>query len=203
MKYLIASDLHGSAEYVGRLMEALGREEPDTLLLLGDLLYHGPRNALPEDYDTRRCIAMLNSVPCDILAVRGNCDAEVDQMVLDFPIMSDYIFLDDAQPRLFLTHGHLYDPIENLPPIGPGDVMLSGHTHVPASFRNDAGVWFLNPGSVSIPKNGSPHSYMALEDGVFLWKTLEGEVYRELDLRRKKAADYAESGGCRHDKTMI
>ncbi len=183
MKYLIASDLHGSAEYVGKLMDALEREAADKLLLLGDLLYHGPRNALPEDYDTRRCIALLNGVGCGITAVRGNCDAEVDQMVLDFPIMADSIFLTDVSPCLFLTHGHIFDPIERTPPIGRGDVMLSGHTHVPACFQSPEGVWFLNPGSVSLPKNGSPHSYMTLEDRVFRWKTLEGEVFRELDLR--------------------
>lgn len=180
MKYLIASDLHGSAEYVSQLMAARERERADTLLLLGDLLYHGPRNELPEDYDTKRCIAMLNAVAQDMIAVRGNCDAEVDQMVLDFPMMEDYVFLDDAAPRLFLTHGHLYDPIDPPPQLAAGDVMLSGHTHVPASSRSESGVWFLNPGSVSIPKRGSPHSYMTLEDGLFLWKTLDGEIYREL-----------------------
>ena len=182
MKYMIASDLHGSAEYVAQLMDAWAREGADALLLLGDLLYHGPRNALPEDYDTKRVIAMLNGLDAEIIAVRGNCDAEVDQMVLDFPIMADFEIVEYGARKLFLTHGHLYDPIEKLPPIGAGDVMLSGHTHVPASFRSEAGVWFLNPGSVSIPKNGSPHSYMTLENNVFSWKTLSGEVYRELSL---------------------
>ncbi|MGM9614439.1 MAG: phosphodiesterase [Oscillospiraceae bacterium] len=182
MKYMIASDLHGSVEYVSRLMEAWQREAADALLLLGDLLYHGPRNDLPERYDTKRVLAMLNNLSGHIVAVRGNCDAEVDQMVLDFPLMADYEIIGYGSRKLFLTHGHLYDPIEKLPPIGAGDVMLSGHTHVPASFRNSEGVWFLNPGSVSIPKNGSPHSYMTLEHDVFRWKTLEGGVYRELSL---------------------
>lgn len=181
MKYVVASDLHGSAEYVSRLAQAYRREAADGLLLLGDLLYHGPRNALPEDYDTKRCIEILNALAPEITAVRGNCDAEVDQMVLDFPIMADYAIIEHGGRKLFLTHGHLYDPIERVPPqLADGDVMLSGHTHVPASFRNDGGIWFLNPGSVSIPKNGSPHSYMTLENGTFLWKTLGGEVYREL-----------------------
>lgn len=182
MKYMIASDLHGSAAHVARLLDAWRREGADTLLLLGDLLYHGPRNMLPEGYDTKQVLAMLNSLAGHIIAVRGNCDAEVDQWVLDFPIMADYEIIEYGTRKLFLTHGHLYDPIEKLPPIGAEDVMLSGHTHVPASFRNSGGVWFLNPGSVSIPKNGSPHSYMTLEGDVFLWKTLEGEVYRELSL---------------------
>ena len=181
MKYMIASDLHGSAEYVSRLTEAYEREAPDGLLLLGDLLYHGPRNDLPEDYDTKRCIAMLNALGEEITAVRGNCDAEVDQMVLEFPMMEDYEVAEADGLRLFLTHGHIYDHLDRPPEIREGDVLLSGHTHVPASFCED-GIWFLNPGSVSIPKGGSPHGYMTLEDRVFLWKTLEGEIYRELDL---------------------
>ena len=182
MKYMIASDLHGSVEYVSQLLAAWKREGADALLLLGDMLYHGPRNALPEEYDTKQVFAMLNDLDGDIIAVRGNCDAEVDQWVLAFPMMADYEIVEYGTRKLFLTHGHLYDPIEKLPPIGAGDVMLSGHTHVPASFRNSDGVWFLNPGSVSIPKKGSPHSYMTLENDVFLWKTLDGEVYRELSL---------------------
>lgn len=180
MKYLIASDLHGSAEYVGQLLDAYRREGADALLLLGDLLYHGPRNDLPLDYDTKRCIALLNDIGEEITAVRGNCDAEVDQMVLDFPVMADFRTLEYAGRTLFLTHGHLYAPGETPPGLRAGDAMLSGHTHVPASAQNADGVWFLNPGSVSIPKQGSPHGYMTLSDGVFLWKTLDGEVYREL-----------------------
>ena len=182
MKYMIASDLHGSAEYVGQLVRAWEREGAQMLLLLGDLLYHGPRNALPDDYDTKQVMAMLNGLSDDIVAVRGNCDGEVDQMVLDFPIMSSYSWVvTDAGLRLFLTHGHLFDPIDP-PKIKAGTVMLSGHTHVPASSRSETGVWFLNPGSVSIPKKGSPHSYMTLEGRTFRWKTLEGEIYRELEI---------------------
>jgi hypothetical protein len=181
MKYVIASDLHGSAEYVSQLVEAFHREQGDMLVLLGDILYHGPRNALPEEYDTKRVIAMLNDLSDKIIAVRGNCDAEVDQMVLTFPLTADYNILAVEGRRLFCTHGHLYNPVEP-PMIAPGDVMLSGHTHVPASFCSEAGVWSLNPGSVSIPKNGSPHSYMTLEGHTFLWTTLSGQVYRELTI---------------------
>ena len=182
MKCLIASDLHGSAKYVEKLMEAWKRENPFVMILLGDILYHGPRNALPADYDTMRCVDMLNSIFSRIVCVRGNCDAEVDQMVLEFSLQHDFLDYYADGRRLFLTHGHIYGPHE--PPLNmkPGDVMLSGHTHVPACFQSPEGVWFLNPGSVSIPKNGSPHSYMTLEKGLFLWKTLEGEVYRELQL---------------------
>ena len=181
MKYLIASDLHGSARYVSQLMEAWDREGAEGLILLGDLLYHGPRNDLPPDYDTKQVMAMLNGMADRITAVRGNCDAEVDQMVLEFPLLADRIDLPVDGRMFCLTHGHIYNPIEP-PLLDPGDVMLSGHTHVPASFRSPEGVWFLNPGSVSIPKNGSPHSYMTYEGGLFLWKTLAGDVYRELAL---------------------
>ena len=182
MKHLIASDLHGSAEYVGRLMDAWDREGAGLLLLLGDVLYHGPRNALPEDYDTRRCVELLNERFSRILCVRGNCDTEVDQMVLEFSLQHEFIDYYADGRRLFLTHGHRYGPHQPPLDLGAGDVLLSGHTHVPACFQSPAGAWFLNPGSVSIPKLGSPHSYMTLEHGVFLWKTLDGEVYRELDL---------------------
>ena len=181
MKYIIASDLHGSAEHIEKLVEAFRREKGDFLILLGDILYHGPRNHLPEAYDTKEAAALLNELGEYIVCVRGNCDAEVDQAMLDFPVLSDSGFVvTEAGLRLFITHGHRYNPIEP-PKLPAGAVMLSGHTHVPASFASEEGVWFLNPGSVSIPKNGSPHSYMTLEGNTFLWKTLAGgEVYREL-----------------------
>ena len=183
MKYIIASDLHGSAKYVERLMEAWDREQADGMLLLGDVLYHGPRNDLPEGYDTKRCVQLLNPRYRSITAVRGNCDAEVDQMVLEFPLLADFMNLFVDGRRLFLTHGHGYGPHQLPLDLAFGDVMLSGHTHVPECLRSPEGVWLLNPGSVSIPKNGSPHSFMTLEGDVFLWKTLAGEVYRTLDLR--------------------
>ncbi len=182
MKLMIASDLHGSAKYVGRLMEAWEREEAFALLLLGDILYHGPRNALPTDYDTMRCTELLNARFSRIVCVRGNCDAEVDQAVLEFSLEHDFLDYYADGLRLYLTHGHIYGPHDPPASLKAGDVMLSGHTHVPACWQSPQGIWFLNPGSVSIPKGGSPHSYMTLEDGLFRWKTLEGEVYRELDL---------------------
>ena len=160
MKWLIASDLHGSGYYCRALLDAFDREKADRLLLLGDLLYHGPRNDLPRDY------------------VRGNCDAEIDQAVLQFPILADYALLSVGSRLLFVTHGHLFH-LDALPPLHPGDILLHGHTHVPACETRD-GVTYLNPGSLAIPKEDSPHSYMTLEDGVFLWKDLlTGAVYRE------------------------
>ena len=130
MKYLIASDIHGSAYWCGRLMERVEAERPDKILILGDVLYHGPRNALPRDYDPKGVIAMLNPLAPAIVAVRGNCEAEVDQMVLDFPCMADYAEIVDPGGRtLWLTHGHLWNP-GNLPPLQPGSAFLYGHTHV-------------------------------------------------------------------------
>ena len=158
MKLMIASDLHGSAYYTGLLMEALERENPDKLLLLGDLLYHGPRNDLPRDYAPKQVIALLSAHKDKLLCVRGNCEAEVDQMVLPFPVLSEYAMVYTGERTLWMLHGH-----KNLDlPLGPGDVLLCGHTHVPA-IRREGEHFYVNPGSVSIPKEGSCHGYMTLE----------------------------------------
>ena len=175
--YMIASDLHGSAYYTDQLVDAFHREGADRLLLLGDILYHGPRNALPLGYDPKKVIALLNPLADKITCVRGNCDAEVDQMVLDFPLMADYQVVTVDRQMLLMTHGHLYDN-DNPPPVRDGDIVLQGHTHVPLCQHQPGGWWVLNPGSVSIPKEDSPHSYLLLKDGTFYWKTLLGEVYR-------------------------
>ena len=180
MKYLIASDIHGSAYYCTQLLEALQREGADTLLLLGDLLYHGPRNDLPQGYAPKEVIAQLSGVKDKVFCVRGNCEAEVDQMVLPFPVLADYCLLEQKGRVIFATHGHHYN-LENPPLLQPGDVLLHGHTHVPAK-DSSAGFWYLNPGSVSIPKEGSAHGYMTLEDGVFRWKDLSGREYDSLTL---------------------
>ena len=177
MKWMIASDIHGSAFYCEKLMRAWEREKADRLVLLGDLLYHGPRNALPEQYDPPRVIAMLNARKDEILCVRGNCEAEVDQMVLQFPVLADYALLALGGRVAFMTHGHLFNE-QHLPPIKDGDILLHGHTHVPACEVRERYI-YMNPGSVSIPKENSAHSYMTLEDGVFLWKELDGKAYRE------------------------
>ena len=181
MKWMIASDLHGSAFYCKKMLEAFERERADRLLLLGDLLYHGPRNDLPEGYAPKKVIPLLNGLKSALLCVRGNCDAEVDQMVLDFPILADYAVLPVGRRLVYATHGHVHN-LKNLPPLAPGDILLHGHTHIPTWTEFGEGNLYLNPGSVSIPKEGSAHSYMTLEGETFLWKTLEGEVYRELEL---------------------
>lgn len=177
MKLMIASDLHGSAYYTEKLLKAYEKEKPEKLLLLGDILYHGPRNDLPEGYAPKKVIEMLNPLADKILCVRGNCEAEVDQMVLNFPVMADYCVLYEQGKMIFVTHGHLYSE-SNPPKLHQGDVLLNGHTHVPKCAEHD-GWWYLNPGSVSIPKENSHHGYMMLEDGHFLWKDLDGEVKME------------------------
>jgi putative phosphoesterase len=175
MKILIASDIHGSAKYCRKLLERYEEEKAGRLLLLGDLLYHGPRNDLPEEYAPKQVIGMLNALKEEIFCVRGNCEAEVDQMVFSFPVMADYALMPLGDRMVFITHGHVYNK-ENLPPMKAGDILLHGHTHVPAC-EACSGIVYMNPGSVSIPKNGTPHSYMTLEGETFTWKTLEGETF--------------------------
>ena len=180
MKIMIASDLHGSAYYCRQLVDAYEREQADRLLLLGDILYHGPRNDLPREYATKEVVKLLNALKDEIFCVRGNCDTEVDQMVLEFPILADYCLLDSGGRLVYATHGHRFN-INNLQPIQPGDILLHGHTHVPAWQEFGNGNIYLNPGSVSIPKSDSKNSYMTLEDGIFTWKDLEGNAYHTYD----------------------
>ena len=170
MKLLIASDIHGSAFWCSKLMEVMEEFNPDHLILLGDLLYHGPRNDLPKDYAPKQVIPMLSKHADKIIAVRGNCEAEVDQMVLPFPCMADFSQLITDGKVLYLTHGHHHSP-DNLPPLKEGSIFLSGHTHVKLDEVRK-GIRCLNPGSVSIPKDGS-HSCLLYEDGTFSFKILE------------------------------
>ena len=170
-KWMIASDIHGSAYYCKKLLEAYEREGAERLILLGDILYHGPRNDLPRDYAPREVISLLSPYRSVILAVRGNCDTEVDQMVLPFPILADYAVLTVGEHLAYLTHGHKYNE-ENLPPLAKGDYLINGHTHVRARREHEDYV-YLNPGSVSIPKENTPHGYMMLEGDEFRFASLE------------------------------
>ena len=181
MKWMIASDLHGSYFYASQMQQAFEREQADRLLLLGDLLYHGPRNDLPEGYAPKEVIPLLNGLKQKICCVRGNCEAEVDQMVLEFPVMADYCILPLGGRLLYATHGHIYNT-QNPPPLAPGDLLLHGHTHVPAWTDFGQGNLYLNPGSVSIPKENTVHSYMTLEGNTACWKTMEGVCYHQLQL---------------------
>ena len=182
MKCMIISDIHGSYTDLRRVMDIYEEEQFDKLIILGDILYHGPRNDLPKDYAPKEVIAMLNPLKDEFLCVRGNCDAEVDQMVLKFSIMDDYKTLPLGDKTLYLSHGHIYGK-EKLPcDMKKGDILLGGHTHVPEIVDID-GCVYMNCGSVSIPKENSPHSFMVFENNEFLWKNLEnGEVYKSFKL---------------------
>ena len=178
MKLLIASDIHGAADCCRALLDAWDREGADRLLLLGDVLYHGPRNDLPQGYAPKEVIALLNARKDRIFCVRGNCDAEVDQMVLEFPVMAEYAILTAGTRMIFATHGHVFNE-KNLPPLHKGDILLHGHTHVPKCVAHENYI-YMNPGSVSIPKENSYHGYMTWEGSDFVWKDLEGGVRNEV-----------------------
>lgn len=175
MRFMIASDIHGSAFYCRQMIDAYRREGAERLLLLGDILYHGPRNDLPREYAPKEVIALLNHIKQEILCVRGNCDTEVDQMVLEFPILSDYCLLEIDGQTILATHGHIWNP-DNPAMVKQGDILLNGHTHIPACEEKE-GFYYMNPGSVSIPKENSENSYMIYDNGIFEWKNLEGKVY--------------------------
>lgn len=180
MKLMFASDIHGSAYYCKKMLEAYQAEKAVRLMLLGDILYHGPRNNLPKDYAPKEVIAMLNPMKNDICAVRGNCEAEVDQMVLDFPVMADYCVILEGNRTIYATHGHVYNE-GHLPPLKEGDILIHGHTHVLRAEKKEH-YTILNPGSVSIPKEGNPPSYAILENGDFRIKGFDGQVIKKLEL---------------------
>ena len=177
MKWFIASDIHGSTYFCEKMLNAYKKENADRILLLGDILYHGPRNDLPRDYNPKAVIEMLNGVKNDIMCVRGNCDTEVDQMVLDFPLKADYAVITYNSTLIYATHGHIFNE-ENLPPLKKGDILLHGHTHIPAC-RVHENYTYINPGSVSIPKSDSHHGYMIFKDGVFYWKDIDGNEIQQ------------------------
>ena len=191
MKYMFASDVHGSAYYCRKMLDVYKEEKAERLVLLGDLLYHGPRNDLPREYAPKQVISMLNDMKKEIYAVRGNCEAEVDQMVLQFPVMADYCILNLDGRTFYATHGHIYNE-NNLPPIQEGDILIHGHTHVLKAEQKE-GYVLLNPGSVSIPKEGNiptyavlkegnPPTYAIFEDGVFTIKDFEGNIVKSIKL---------------------
>ena len=172
MKIMFASDIHGSYDAAKKIKNAYEAERADKLVLLGDLLYHGPRNPFPAEYNPQKVFELLNTVKNELLCVRGNCDSEVDQMVLEFPIRADYALLECDSITMFLTHGHLFDE-NNTPPVKDGDVIISGHTHIPLAHKKD-GIVFLNPGSAALPKENYEKSYMIYENRKFIIKTFDG-----------------------------
>lgn len=180
MKYMIASDIHGSAYYCRELLDVYKKSGAERLILLGDILYHGPRNDLPKEYAPKEVISMLNSYKDQIYNVRGNCDAEVDQMVLEFPVLSDYALFAINGLTIYATHGHIYNK-EHLLPMQKGDILLHGHTHI-LTAETFGDITILNPGSVSIPKGGNPPTYALLEDQIFRIMDFDGNIVKEMNL---------------------
>lgn len=174
MKWMAASDIHGSAYYCRKMLEAFEREKADRLLLLGDILYHGPRNDLPEGYHPKKVIELLNRYKEDIVCVRGNCDTEVDQMVLEFPIMAEYCVLCMGERLIYASHGHKFGE-ENPPLLHQGDILLCGHTHIP-KCTDHGSFLYMNPGSVSLPKEDSWRGYMLISGENFVWKDFDGKI---------------------------
>ncbi|RXI40020.1 phosphodiesterase [Clostridium tetani] len=180
MKLFFISDIHGSSYYLEKVINIFEKEKADYLVILGDELYHGARNPLPKEYNPKKVAEILNTYKNKIIAVRGNCDSEVDQMVLNYPIMSDYSIILYNNRRLFLTHGHIYNK-NNLPTISNGDVLIYGHTHVPIAEKIN-NIFIVNPGSITFPKENTPHCYGVLENNTFKIKTLDGEVFKEINI---------------------
>ena len=181
MKLLIASDIHGDAVCCQALLDAFKRENAEKILLLGDILYHGPRNDLPEGYAPKEVISMLNNIKEYILCVRGNCDTEVDQMVLEFPVLADYAYLVDGEVRFFLTHGHKFN-LDAMPPISAGDVLLHGHTHVLKIEKFGNGNYYVNPGSVSLPKENNPKTFAIYESRTLSIMDFDKRVIKSVTL---------------------
>ncbi|MDP4143351.1 MAG: phosphodiesterase [Bacillota bacterium] len=178
MKLFFIADIHGSVYYLKKALENYKKEEADYIVILGDELYHGARNPLPRDYNPKEVSELLNSHKDKIIAVRGNCDSEVDEMVLDYPMMADYSIILYNNKRLFLTHGHIYNE-NNLPALSSGDVLIHGHTHVPIA-KKVGNIFVINPGSITFPKEDSSNSFGVLENNVFFIKNLEGNTFREI-----------------------
>ena len=181
MKLFFISDIHGSEYYLNKALERFKEEKADYIVILGDHLYHGPRNPLPQGYEPKKVTEILNSLSDKIISIRGNCDSEVDQMVLDFPMMADYSIIFYEGKKLFITHGHIYNE-NNMPKLKDNDVLIHGHTHIPRAEKVD-NVFILNPGSISLPKENNPHTYGVLEKEIFKIKDLDGNVFKEINIK--------------------
>lgn len=181
MKIMFASDIHGDYKCACETLDKYREEKAEKLILLGDILYHGPRNDLPKGYAPKKVIELLNSVKAELACVRGNCDTEVDQMVLEFPILADYMLMYEKERCFFITHGHKYNTAEP-PMLKAGDILIHGHTHVLTVTPFGDGNTYLNPGSVSLPKENNPKSYMTYENGTFLIKDFEGNVIKKFEI---------------------
>ncbi len=180
MKLLIISDIHGSLYYAKKAITAYETENADYIVILGDELYHGVRNPLPQEYNPKEVALLLNKYCDKIVAIRGNCDSEVDEMVLDFPIMTSYSTILYNGRRFFLSHGHIYNE-SNLPKLSDGDVFMYGHTHIPVAKKQE-NIYIFNPGSITLPKENNPNTYGVLENNTLLIKKFDGKIFRELKI---------------------
>lgn len=180
MKLFFMSDIHGSVYYLMKALERFKDEKADYIVLLGDVLYHGARNPLPKEYNPKRVAEVLNGYSDKIIAVRGNCDSEVDEMVLDFPIMATYSTILYEGKRLFLSHGHIYNEVK-MPKLAKGDVFIYGHTHIPKAEKID-NLFIINPGSITLPKENNPHTYGVLEGDIFTIKDLDGNLFKNISM---------------------
>lgn len=178
MKLLVASDIHGSLSATRHVVEAFEKEQADYLVFLGDAMYHGPRNPLPDAYEPAEVAKLLNTLKDKVIAVRGNCDSEVDQMLLDFPITADYQNMPLTKTRLFATHGHIFEPATIPASVKRGDIFAFGHIHLPILEMNESGILILNPGSVALPKESHPPTYALISEDRVEIKTFDGKVYR-------------------------
>ncbi len=180
MKIFFISDIHGSLFYLKKALKRFIEEEASYIIMLGDALYHGPRNPLPQDYNPQEVAILLNEYKDKIIAVRGNCDSEVDQMLIEYPMMADYSIILYNNRKIFLTHGHIYNE-DNRPSLGENDILVHGHTHLPVAKKHN-NIYILNPGSLALPKDNNPNSYGLLQDDLFQIKDLEGNVIKEINL---------------------
>lgn len=179
MKYMLISDIHGSASALKRALAFYETFGCDRLMILGDILYHGPRNPLPEGHDPQGVVALLNPMKDQILAVRGNCEAEVDQMMLEFPCMGDYLLIEDSDISFFATHGHIYNP-GKMPSIRNGSVFLYGHTHI-WQLEKNADITFCNTGSISLPKQNNPPTFVIYDNGeISVFDLTSGNILKTL-----------------------
>lgn len=180
MKLFLISDIHGSLFCLKKALENYNKEKADYIVILGDALYHGPRNPLPIKYNPKEVAALLNAYKEKIIAVRGNCDSEVDQMMLDYPMMSEYAIILFNNRKLFLTHGHLYNK-DKLPNLNDNDILIQGHTHIPVAEKL-GNIYLLNPGSITLPKENNPNSYAVLQNDLFEIKDMDGNCISSIKL---------------------
>lgn len=182
MKLMFASDIHGAFPSCVQMLKRFDEEKAERLIILGDILYHGPRNDLPAGYAPKEVIRLLNQRKNKLFCIRGNCDTEVDQMVLEFPILAEYALLFLEGKQVFVTHGHNFNTSQP-PLIADGDILIHGHTHI-QTIDTSNGYVYINPGSVSLPKDNNEKSYMTYENGLFQVKTLaEGTVQMEYSIK--------------------